>query len=1003
MSSEETTRFLDDNNNDYDRIHNNYMSDVDAYDAIVEIYILLYQNVKVGLSMHQIHSPDTYINLIQPLKKQVRKVLAEHSGAALFSCLYVRGVNQALAEKKTRKADVFATRAIIAETLAICCAKELHSMKSQDQLRLAFCMRYVPFSRSTGVSVCATPISSYSARFAHYISKLQGGFGDIYSSRNFMGNVFSTGANIGTLGSKNSQPIQTGTKSVGTGLGSSNAGMTTTKGEELGNENSDRRRPLLSPRISSSTAIAAHSQEPADSIGEINNNANKNVVTNASGMQLGDPNNNGNNGSEDSEVGGIQKQSLLQIQPRVRKALATLHKEMAKTNEPEHTLEVAARTEAKRFTVQEPVNLMVNQLWKGRIRWKDYDIFQHSGSQNGHSSTNQDSYDPLNAGCETATTFNSHYELGTAISNIMPAGAHFTKLEIWLAQTLHPLRTPAFQCNVGTVHFAVFLVFYLLVLYTRSATMTLPESIFCVIGLSYIVDELRQVRENGMVVYTKNLWNSIDVFIYSIFSIYFVLRLKSLSTGDQDDIDRSYDILALNGIILWPRMFAVLDQFEFFGTLIIQLKYMLQSTGLFVVILIVVSLGFFQTFWLLSLRYSQEDTWVDISGMMFRIFFGNSYFGFDKAQSFGNIIGTVVMGMYIGISVLVLYNILIGVINQAYARILDNAQQEFRFAMMLKVLEYVTAHTTYPFIPPFNVVQLLILTPLKRSPVSSRVFVLARSLMLIVLYFPHLLVYSALHRIRYGVTEKRKRSVYYYDINTCEIRHSESEQSSISDIDESSDDDSDSSPVTPTGPLNDSALTPVQSSRVPTNSSIAAKIQSDPSATTTTVTNTFKNTHKRVDKKEKNTKFPDSDIDSFYQDHGEMQHQYQLVSGPNHRLVPILSKGSFGPSYEADYNPNSPPKRERSPKKPKSGLSPLNLFFSKSKGKSRSTDEHSIAPPSLFASSPPPYLQNDLNTIKEELQNMQTHQTSLDEKYEQLNNKLDTIIRHLSTKSLDNF
>ena len=169
----------------------------------------------------------------------------------------------------------------------------------------------------------------------------------------------------------------------------------------------------------------------------------------------------------------------------------------------------------------------------------------------------------------------------------------------------------------------------------------------------------------------------------------------------------AFDVLSLDGIILWPRLLSVLDQYEFFGTLIIQLKYMIQSTGLFIVIIIVVSMGFFQTFWLLSLRNEYKDL-SEISGMMVRIFFGNSYGGFNQASEFGDLVGTIVMGMYIGISVLVLYNILIGVINQAYAQILDNAKQEFHFAKTIKVLEYVTAHTTYPFVPPFNLVQMFV-------------------------------------------------------------------------------------------------------------------------------------------------------------------------------------------------------------------------------------------------------------------------------------------------------
>ncbi|KAJ2413456.1 hypothetical protein GGI10_003050, partial [Coemansia sp. RSA 2530] len=115
----------------------------------------------------------------------------------------------------------------------------------------------------------------------------------------------------------------------------------------------------------------------------------------------------------------------------------------------------------------------------------------------------------------------------------------------------------------------------------------------------------------------------------------------------------------------------------------------------------------------------------------------------DLADLFGPHVGYLAMSMYIGVSMLILYNILIGVINQCMVEITQNAAQEFRFAYTMRVAEYVSANQTYPCVPPLNFLQIFAFWPLRKTTtLSRRSFALIRSLVLLVAYAPHLVIYA---------------------------------------------------------------------------------------------------------------------------------------------------------------------------------------------------------------------------------------------------------------------
>ncbi|KAJ1718901.1 hypothetical protein LPJ53_006229 [Coemansia erecta] len=400
----------------------------------------------------------------------------------------------------------------------------------------------------------------------------------------------------------------------------------------------------------------------------------------------------------------------------------------------ERALEVAIRSEAKRFTALKPIAEVVQLLWNGTLHWKGFSCV--ALPSNAYKAFTNMPYSPDDFDPEDALLS----PVPSERNNAWPIWA--SALEKRLARILEPLRIPVVENTLIMIHAFFFLALYTIVSLRRQDSLSIEEVILHICALAYIADEVRQCTENGLVVYFKSVWNILDVSIYGVFVAFFCLRMRSIYTGSQEDLDKAYDVLALNASMLWPRLFAVLDQFEFCGTIIIQVRRIISGTSLFFALLIVLTAGFFQTFFSLSQRHNELGA-KSIWGLMARIFFGSALVGWDQADLFGPYVGYLAMSMYITVSMLILYNILIGVINQCMVEITQNAAQEFRFAYTMRVVEYVSAKQTYPCVPPLNILQILVFWPLRKTTtLSHRAFALFRSIVLLMAYMPHLLLYA---------------------------------------------------------------------------------------------------------------------------------------------------------------------------------------------------------------------------------------------------------------------
>jgi len=245
-------------------------------------------------------------------------------------------------------------------------------------------------------------------------------------------------------------------------------------------------------------------------------------------------------------------------------------------------IEIAIRANAKRFLAHPLVVQHLEAIWNGSIVFHSAADSMHrrripmlytSYGTNGQSSAPSQH---LPANNRTATLYN-------------PREASLFKLS--------RLRVPRYRNILSTMSFAILLVLFLAVLEDRPLEITPMEILFWVWAAGYMLDEVIGFNEQGFSLYIASFWNTFDVGILLLLFAYLCLRLCGVAIPD-DNINKihitntAYDVLATTAILLFPRLFSVLDHYRYFSQLIIAFRMMAADMLAIFVLIIIFCSGF---------------------------------------------------------------------------------------------------------------------------------------------------------------------------------------------------------------------------------------------------------------------------------------------------------------------------------------------------------------------------------------------------------------------------
>lgn len=310
-------------------------------------------------------------------------------------------------------------------------------------------------------------------------------------------------------------------------------------------------------------------------------------------------------------------QGLPGAQPPLPAGRSSNKNKQAMTASRTSTLEVAIRASAKHFLAHPVVVQQLEAIWNGAITFYSSADSLHRelppspmGGMNGDAAK-PDVRTPLLGSLPSKP---GQYHIPSGRRTVMlydPRQASMFKLS--------RLRVPRYRSFLSTVSLAVLIGLFLAVLSQRSVQITGLELVFWFWSAGFMLDELVGFNEQGFALYIMSFWNIFDLGILVLLIAYYCMRAYGVFLVDPHHWnDMAYDVLAANAILLLPRIFSILDHYQYFSQLLIAFRLMAVDLAAVFVLVMIMCSGFF-VFFTLSRGAGGGD---DVAYKIFQILMG---------------------------------------------------------------------------------------------------------------------------------------------------------------------------------------------------------------------------------------------------------------------------------------------------------------------------------------------------------------------------------------------
>ncbi|KAL8739681.1 MAG: hypothetical protein Q9190_007542 [Brigantiaea leucoxantha] len=279
------------------------------------------------------------------------------------------------------------------------------------------------------------------------------------------------------------------------------------------------------------------------------------------------------------------------------------------------------------------------------------------------------------------------------------------------------LIVPRTRNILDVCQFVTLLTLYLLVMkFHRHNNFTGYEAVFCIYALGWVLDELASMLEHGWQVYTQNLWSFLDFMFACIFWAYFLLRMYDLANDNYPgEHHRALDILATGAPVLIPRLaFNLMSE----NMLFVSLRAMMKDFTLLTLLAVWSFAGFLLGMVWLNNGFHHP---ISIAKWMLWVWFGLDGTGVEESVSFHWLLGPILMVSFTVIGNTLFLTIVVAMLSNTFSTIVTNATAEIQFRRAVLTFEGVKSDAIFAYQPPFNILALCFLLPLKML-VSPRWF-----------------------------------------------------------------------------------------------------------------------------------------------------------------------------------------------------------------------------------------------------------------------------------------
>lgn len=394
-------------------------------------------------------------------------------------------------------------------------------------------------------------------------------------------------------------------------------------------------------------------------------------------------------------ISAIPKLTMTDVdteEPSLHKALGRDGRHPGESFKDLNALEIAAIANAKRFLSQYIVQKIITGLWNGEIIFWD--------SVSAHATRAPRYYNP-----RTADPYSR-------------------------------LRVPKYLKAWEILFFMSFLGLYYSVVVTRSPNeIPTIEVVFYLWLVAFLWDEFQEWADAG-IFYLADFWNLFDMTMIAIGIVFAILRENSplrwpcfhqeptshtlltyyikiqgvigITYALKETTDTAFDILSLEALLVIPRICSFLSLSPYWGTLIPCLKEMGRDFVKFMILVVIIYVGFLTTFVCIA-----PDTF-DVGKMTWaitKIFYGNTSIGFGIMSQIDERFGPPLMILFITLSSILLTGSLTGMLSNSFSRVMAQSREEYLYVYSVYVLEASTSSRLTHFLPPFNLIALVFFRP----------------------------------------------------------------------------------------------------------------------------------------------------------------------------------------------------------------------------------------------------------------------------------------------------
>ncbi|RBR17211.1 uncharacterized protein FIESC28_06713 [Fusarium coffeatum] len=360
------------------------------------------------------------------------------------------------------------------------------------------------------------------------------------------------------------------------------------------------------------------------------------------------------------------------------------------------TLEVAIRASAKHLLAHPLVVQQLEAIWSGAITFHSAADNLHrepppinNRNQNGFIGKADDRTPLLGSSAQKDSYFAPPGRRTASLYD--PRQASLLKLS--------RLRVPRYRSFLSTISLAVLIGLFLAVLAERSVQITGLELIFWFWSAGFMLDELVGFNEQGFELYIMSVWRVFDLGILLLLIVYYCMRAYGVFLVDPHHWnDLAYDVLAANAILLLPRIFSILDHYQYFSQLLIAFRLMaVDLVAVFVLIGILCS-GFFFFFTLTKNSLGPSD----VAYKIFQILMGFTPAAWEVWDAY-NWLGRALLVLFLSICHFLVVTILITVLTNSFMAIASNANEEHQYLFAINTISMVKNDALFSYIAPSNI------------------------------------------------------------------------------------------------------------------------------------------------------------------------------------------------------------------------------------------------------------------------------------------------------------